>query len=129
MFNISLVICKFIYRVDILAPNFLSRSKLKKHFRPCEGNAAFTQGQGRMCYMHSPGGVWYSGMKCKPAPPIQSVSLVVFKGATLDIWIIGGRGVVVNTSALESEDPGSIPGVSNTFSKCPKWPPTVWSPL
>ena len=49
--------------------------------------------------------------------------LVVFKGATLDIWIIGGRGVVVSTSALESEDPGSIPGVSNTFSKCPKWPP------
>ena len=86
----------------------------------CEGNAAFTQGQGRMCYMHSPGGVWYSGMKCKPAPPIQISQLVVFKGATLDIWNIGGRGVVVSTSALESEDPGSIPGISNTFSKCPK---------
>ena len=46
--------------------------------------------------------------------------LVVFKGDTLDIWNIGGRGVVVSMSALESEDPGSIPGVSNTFSKCPK---------
>ena len=55
--------------------------------------------------------------------------LVVFKGATLDIWIIGGCGVVVSTSALESEDLGSIPSVSNTFSKCPKCPPTVWSPL
>ena len=44
-----------------------------------------------------------------PAPPIQSVSLVVFKGASLDIWIIGGRGVVVSTSALESEDPGFDP--------------------
>ena len=55
--------------------------------------------------------------------------LVVFKGATLDIWNIGGCGVVVSMSALESEDPGWIPGVSNTFSKCPKWPPTFYNKI
>ena len=46
--------------------------------------------------------------------------LVVFKGGFWTFGLSGGRGVVVSTSALESEDPGSIPGVSNNIFEMSK---------
>ena len=50
---------------------------------------------------------------------------VVYKG-TFGHLESGRCGVVGSMSALESEDPGSIPGVSDTFSKCPNGLPHLY---
>ena len=55
----------------------------------------------------------------------HTVSQLVFKGATLDIWIIGGRGVGLARQLWSLKTRVRSPASPITFSKCPKWPPTT----